>query len=139
MEEPIFADKHHRPDEADLARVLGPAKRHWDALVAHIRKAIPEATAEWKHYAGKSGWTFVVRDKRRNLLYMKAAAKRFGVSLAFNDKAVQAAEESDLPAHVVAPIRQSPKYPEGRAVRIEVASAADLAIAKKLLAIKTAS
>ena len=36
-------------------------------------------------------------------------------------------------------VRQSPKYPEGRAVRVEVKTAADVKIAKKLLAIKMAN
>jgi hypothetical protein len=139
MEEPVFPDKSQRPSDADLAHVLGPAKRHWDSLVVHIQDVNPGGTAEWRHYAGKSGWTFVVRDKRRNLAYLKPAAKRFTVSFAFGDKAVEAAEQSDLPERVVKPIRESPKYPEGRAVRIEVTSTPDVAIARKLLAIKMAN
>ncbi len=139
MDEPLFRDKSHPPSDDDLAAVLGSAKRHWDRLVAHIREMDANGTAEWKHYAGKSGWTFVVRDKRRNLLYLKPLEKRFLASFAFNDQAVDAAEQSDLPERIVKPIRQSPKYPEGRAVRLEVSSAADATIAIKLLAIKMAS
>jgi len=139
VEEPLFADKSPRPTDADLAEVLGRAKRHWDSFAAHIREVIVGGTAEWKHYAGKSGWTFVVRDKRRNVAYMKPSAKRFTVSFAFGDQAVEAAERSDLPDHVVKPIRQSPKYPEGRAVRIEVTSAKGVGVVKKLLAIKMAN
>ena len=71
------------------------------------------------------------------MLYMRPTAKhRFAVSFIFGKKAVQAAEESDLPDHVVEMIRQAPQYPEGRAVRIEVTTAADVKIAKQLLAIK---
>jgi hypothetical protein len=139
MAEPIFADKSHQPDDADLADTLGRAKRHWDTLVAHVQQASPAATAEWKFYTAKYGWTFVVREKRRNLFYLKPLAKCFTVSLAFGDKAVDAAEQSDLPDEIVKPIRQSPKLPEGRAVRINVTSASHVAIAKKLLAIKAAN
>ena len=139
MEEPVLADKSHEPTDADLARVLGRVKSHWDKLVAHVRAVNAGGTAEWKFYSAKYGWTFVVREKRRNLLYMKPAEKRFTASFAFGDKAVDAAEQSDLPEHIVKPIRQSPKYPEGRAVRVEVTSATDVTIAKKLLAIKMAN
>lgn len=139
MHEPLFADKSHRPTGTDLADVLGPAKRHWDSLVDRVRDVNPKAEAAWKFYTAKYGWTFVVRDKRRNLLYLTPAQKRFRVSLAFSDQALEAAEHSDLPERVVKPIRESPKYPEGRAVRIEVTSARDLAIARKLLAIKIAN
>jgi hypothetical protein len=138
MDEPVLADKAHRPTDADLAKVLGPAKRLWDSFSAHIQKVNTGGTAEWKHYAGKSGWTFLVRDKRRNLAYVKPLAKRFLVSFAFNDRAVAAAEHSGLPPKTLQLIREAPKYPEGRAVRVEVASAADAATARKLLAIKIA-
>jgi hypothetical protein len=50
-----------------------------------------------------------------------------------------AAEQSDLPAEVVSPIRQSPKYPEGRAVRLAVTTAPHVTLAQKLLAIKMAN
>ena len=139
MEVPVFADKSHPPSDTDLVDVLGRAKHHWDSLVAHIEKFAPDASAEWKYYTAKYGWTFVVRDKRRNLLYLKPLAKRISVSLAFGESAVEAAEQSDLPERITKPIRESTKLPEGRAVRLEVTSAPDVAIAKKLLAIKMAN
>ena len=49
---------------------------------------------------------------------------------------MKAAEQSELPDHVIELIRQAPKYPEGRAFRLEVSKAADVRIAKELLAIK---
>jgi len=139
MDEPVLTDKSHRPTDADLGKVLGPAKRHWDSFAAHVEKVNAGGTAEWKHYAGKSGWTFVLRDKRRNLAYVKPLAKRFLVSFAFNDAAVAAAERAGLPARIVRPIRESPKYPEGRAARVEVGSAREVVFAQKLLAIKLAN
>ncbi len=137
MEEPVFSDKSHMPQDADLARILGRTKHHWDNLRARALDADPAATPEWKFYSQKSGWTFLLRGKRRNVLYMQPTAKhRFTVSFVFGKKAVQAAEQSDLPDHVVEMIRQAPQYPEGRGVRLEVATAADVKIAKRLLAIK---
>lgn len=136
MEEPVFLDKSHIPEDADLAKALGRAKRHWDSLQAHVLEADPAATPKWTYESKKSGWTFTLRGKRRNLLYLKPFDRRFTVGFAFRDKAVQAAEKSDLPDHVVETIRQAPQYPEGRAVRIEITKAADVKIAKKLLAMK---
>jgi hypothetical protein len=136
MEEPMFPDKNRPPRDADLARVLGRAKRGWDELAAHIAEAAPEAKAEWKHYGKRSGWVFVVRGKRHNLMYMIAHEKHFVASFAFGGKAVQAALQSDLPAAIIEMIRQSPKYPEGRAVRVAVKSAADVKVVQRLLAIK---
>jgi len=137
MEEPVFPEKSHMPQDADLARVLGRTKRHWDNLRAHALDADPTAAPEWKYYTKKSGWTFLLRGKRRNVLYMRPTGKhRFAVSFVFGKRAVQTAEQSDLPEHVVEMIRQAPQYPEGRGVRLEVATAADVKIAKRLLAIR---
>jgi len=136
----MLPDKAQVPEDADLARVLGATRRHWDNLRAHAIAANPAATPEWKYYTKKSGWTFLLRGKRRNVLYMRPTGKgRFLVSFAFGKKAVEVAEQSDLPEHVVEEIRQAPQYPEGRQVLVEVTSAADVKIAKKLLAIKMAN
>ena len=75
-------------------------------------------------------------ENARNLLYLKPLQKRFMAGFALGEKAVQAAEQSNLPDSVVEMIRRAPEYPEGRAVRVEVKTAADVKIAKRLLAIK---
>ncbi len=139
MEEPFFADKSKKPSDADLAKALGGAKRHWDALRVHALAAIPGVTEEWKCYAGLSGWTLVLRSKRRSLVYLRPLAKHFMASLAFGAKAVAAAEASDLPARVIEMIQTAPEYPEGRAVRLNVKTAADAKVVEQLLAIKAAN
>lgn len=136
MYEAMFPEKLAQPDDAALAQALGRTKRHWDALATHIATAAPEARPEWKHYGRKSGWVFVARGKRNNLLYLIPHEKHFIASFAFGEKAVSDALQSDLPAKVIEMIRQAPKYPEGRAVRVAVNSAADVKIVKRLLAIK---
>ncbi|MBP7746345.1 MAG: DUF3788 family protein [Phycisphaerae bacterium] len=136
MDEPIFGDKSHRPNDADLAQALGRTKRYWDALIVAAQEAAPSATATWKHYGGKSGWTFVVRGKRSNVIYMRPLARHFIAAFAFGAAAVEAALQSDLPAPIIELIRTAPQYTEGRAVRIAVQTAADAAIVKRLLTIK---
>ncbi|MBU0639622.1 MAG: DUF3788 domain-containing protein [Planctomycetes bacterium] len=140
MTEPVFPDKTHMPDDTDVARVLGRTMRHWDNLKAHALELNPAATEEWKYYMKKTGWTFLLRGQRRNVLFMRPTGKRrFTVSFVFGGKAVQAAEQSDLPTAVVEALRQAPQYPEGRGVSVEVSTAADVKIAKQLLAIKMAN
>jgi hypothetical protein len=136
VEEPVFADKSKLPSDAQLAKTLGRAKRYWDAFRAQALAAIPGGEAEWKCHAGLSGWTLVLRCKRRNLAYLRPLAKHFSVSFAFGAAAVAAAEQSDLPAPVIEMIRAAPQYPEGRAVRVDVKTAADAEVVQKLLVIK---
>ena len=136
MDEPVFLDKSHVPEDADLAEVLGRTKRHWDDLQAHALDADPAATPKWTYESKKSGWTFAVKGKRRNLMYLKPLMGYFRAGFALGDEAVQAVEQSNLPEAVIEIVRQAQKYPEGRGVRVEVKTAADVKIAKKLLAIK---
>ena len=136
MEEPLFPDKSRTPTDADLTKVLGRTKRHWDKLTAYAVEVASDATPQWKYYSKKSGWTFVVGGKRRNLVYMLPFKKFFSANFAFGEKTVKAAEAGDLPDDVIKMIRQAPKYPEGRAVRLEVKTAADVDVVRKLLVIK---
>lgn len=136
MDEPMLPDKSKPPDDADLIRVLGPAKRHWDDFTAHAQAVCPAASPEWKFYNKKSGWIFLLRGKKRNVVYLRPMDKCFKVCFSFSEDAVRAAESSGLPADLVDSIRQSPKYPEGRAARIDVKIAAQVKLAKKLLKIK---
>ncbi len=140
MDEPVFPDKSQPPTDADLTIVLGRAKRHWDNIRDHAQETNPDASPEWKFYTKKSGWSFLLRGKRRNVLYMLPTGKRcFTVAFLFNKKAVQAAEHAGLPDDVSEIVRNGPQYPEGRAVRLDVTKAADVKSAKKLLAIKMES
>ena len=69
MDEPVFPDKSHLPEDADVAKVLGRAKRHWDDLKTCALEANPDAAPEWKYYMKKTGWAFLLRGKRRNVLW----------------------------------------------------------------------
>jgi hypothetical protein len=122
--------------ESALKEKLGKSKRYWDRFIKYVKAAHPKAVAEWKEYS--TGARLVVRDRRRNLAYLKPDEKHFLVSLALGEKAIEALEESGLPARFVKSVIESPRYPEGRAARIAVDSEASLGIARKLLAIKAA-
>jgi hypothetical protein len=136
VESPKFADKSRPPSAADLTAVLGRAKQHWDNLVAQAQRSDPKVHTEWKYYSSKSGWSCVLRDKRHNVLYLIPSEKRFTASFAIGERALEAARQSGLPDEIVQLIEQAPKYPEGRAVRVEVKSAANAAIASTLLDLK---
>jgi hypothetical protein len=136
MSEALFSERSAKPDDSAMSTALGRTKRHWDDLAGYVAEAAPEAKPEWRHYGKKNGWVFVVRGKRSALMYMIPHEKYFTASFAYKGEAAQAATESDLPAAVIEMIRKAPKYPEGRAVRMDVKSAADLTIVKRLLVIK---
>lgn len=139
MSDAIFTDKAHQPTAAELVAALGPAMDAWDAIVSAAAEIYPKAAPAWKHYAGKSGWVLVFRDKKRNLLYLSPRERSFMAALALNERAVAAAESARLPAAVLKQIRESPVYPEGRAVRIAVTSQRQTGTVVKLLTVKSAT
>ncbi len=139
MSDAIFTDKARQPTAAELAAALGPAAAAWEQVVGAAAEICPKAAPAWKHYAGKSGWVLVFRDKKRNLLYLSPREKSFTAALAFNDQAAAAAETAGLPAGIIRQLHDSPVYPEGRAVRISVRSARQAATVVKLLTVKAAT
>lgn len=139
MNSPLFSDRKHRPGEADLREALGPVARLWTDFMAHAAASATGLQMSWKHYAGPSGWQFVLRDSRRNIAYLSPGLRFFRASFAFGDEAVDAAIQAKLPRKVLDPMLESKRYPEGRPARIEVKRSADLTTLKKMLAIKLAS
>jgi hypothetical protein len=154
-----MAPESKSPDDERLDVVLGPLRKHWDALLVAVRSRHPELTLEWKRYS--IGWRLVIRSKRRNVAYLNpagrsssvtapsarrssaqssaprpAAQRSFLVSFALGEGAVQAAEQSRLPKRILALVRESKRFPEGRAVRVDVASAADVAHVLTLVALQ---
>lgn len=124
--------------EVDAPADLGAARLHWDALLRRLLADQPNVDILWKDYAGKSGRQCVIRLKDRNLAYLKPGIGFFVVSMAMSDKAVGCLAQSKLPQALVEEIASSRKYPEGRAARVRVDSAATFRIAATLLAIKSA-
>ena len=56
----------------------------------------------------------------------------------FGEKATAAVRASEVPAAVVATLNEARVYAEGRGIRLETRTAADLATMRKLAAIKMA-
>lgn len=133
-----FDDKSRPPTPAELSAVLGRAESRWQQLKADIACAGSPLAEDWV-YGGKNyGWSLRLKQKKRAILYMTPCAACFRVGLAFGEKAVQAAMESDLSEPAKKLIESAPRYVEGRAVRLEIKTARDANLARKLAAIKMA-
>lgn len=125
-----------RPDDEHLAIELGRVKKLWDAFLEHVQSQDVPAKIEWKHYS--TGWRLVVKARGRNIAYLNPGSRRFTASFALSDENLDAAESAGLSTDFVKSIRESKKFPEGRAARIEVTSTTHLAQALALLAGKMA-
>lgn len=120
------------PTGAELRRLLGKSHAAFDAFLAKNADLRPE----WKYYGAKLGWSLKLFEGRRNLCFLGPHEKFLNIAFVLGAKAVDAALESTLPDTVKQQVRDSPRYPEGRGVRLMVRSKKDLLPAQLLLEIK---
>jgi hypothetical protein len=126
-----FIGRATKPRDADVAAALGSAKKLWDRVVAELEGEY-QLKPEWNSYSVKYGWALRMKKKDRNVVYLGAYQGGFAAQSILGAKALAAAKK-DLPAAVFA---QAKKYPEGTAIRVEMRSAADVAVVKKLVEAK---
>jgi hypothetical protein len=115
-----FNDKSSSPNGTELAAVLGNSFAVWNTLIGEVSSRYHPLTVDWGFSSPKTGWGLRLKREKRTILYMKPCLGFFLVSFALGEKAVQAAHESGLPAHVLAVIDGAKRYAEGRGVRLEV-------------------
>lgn len=132
-----FDDKTQPPREDDLREVLGKAYTAWQALRDELTSRF-ELTPEWGFTSKSTGWGLRLKREARAILYMTPGRGFFRASTALGEKAVRAAHELPLPAHLLEIIDAAPKYAEGRGVRIEVRSKGDVKPLVALAEIKLA-
>ncbi len=134
-----FDDKSKKPGAKDLEEMLGRTSMHWDDLRTHIAAEYDPLDETWTFAGAKWGWSLRLRQKKRTVVSLVPRKKHFLVAFALGEKAVKAAHDSRLPDSILAVIDDAEKYPEGKAVRIEIRNKKDREIAKKLAAIKMAN
>jgi len=133
-----FDEKPREPTAAAVAKALAGAADLWTDLRKQVASQYDRLAEDWV-FSGKNwGWSLRLKHKKRAVLYMTPSTGFFYAGLALGEKAVAAANTSDLPPNLLEIIDGSPKYAEGRGVRLEVRSAADLDNVVKLAAIKMA-
>lgn len=132
----VFEDKQFKPSHEDVATVLGETKVLWDYIVNYIEKEYGQFTEEWKHYGKASGWTLLLKLKKRTILYLFPQNGYFIIQFVYGEKAIEKALGSDLPEVIMARIKAAPFYVEGRSFRVDVHCASDVNWIKKMIDMK---
>lgn len=130
-----FIGHKEKPTSDELAAVLEDTQALWEQLVVDMA-ALGVDIQEWNSYSLKAGWALRLLHKKRRILYLSPHKGCFQVLFIFGDKAVQAAHEDGLPKGILKRIDEGQRFPEGTAVRIDVKSARDVEVVKKLAALK---
>ena len=135
----VFDNKALEPTAAAVAEALVGAADLWTGLKAQLASQYDPLAEDWV-FSGKNwGWSLRLKHKKRAVLYLTPSTGYFYAGLALGEKAVAAANASDLPQSLLEIINGSQKYAEGRGVRLEVRSTTDLADIVQLAAIKMAN
>jgi hypothetical protein len=131
-----FDNKSAPPQDSDLAETLGTTYDQWNELKRRIAELFAPLSVEWGYSSKSTGWGLRLKQEKRAVLYMTPCKGYFLASFALGEKAVRAAHESDLPAHILDVIDSARKYAEGRGVRLEVRESGDVDTIEKLAVIK---
>jgi hypothetical protein len=134
-----FDDKASEPTDAEVAKVLGATSPLWIDLKALVASQFDPLAEDWTFSGKKWGWALRLKQKKRAVLYMTPSNGIFYVGFALGEKAVAAANTSDLPQSLLEIINGSQKFAEGRGVRLEVRSSADVDNVLTLATIKMAN
>ncbi|MFN7934294.1 MAG: DUF3788 family protein [Bryobacteraceae bacterium] len=121
------------PAEAELTATLGETKGLWDAIIAEF-----STTQEWKRYSQKAPWSLRLFRGKRTIIWLSPREGWFQAAIILGDRAIDTAKESKPSQRLRKLIDEAPRYPEGTGLRIEVKNTRDLALVRKLAAIKIA-
>ena len=132
----IFGDKTTEPTDHMLVIAMGGSYQLWKGIRDHLRIEYGELTEEWKFYGRKTGWLLKTLRKKRNLFFFIPLEGSFRLSFVFGDRAVAAAEQSNLPKHFITTLKNARRYAEGRGLQVDVRGPADIEHVKMLVQIK---
>jgi hypothetical protein len=131
-----FIDRAQQPDEAELRETLGAQWPQWQSIRQYVADAPAGSTEEWKFYGRSSGWTLLLKQKKRTIAYLFPGLGRLTVLFVFGESAATTAAQSELPEPVKAAIRDAKPYMEGRSFQVDVMTEDDVAVIRHLITIK---
>lgn len=134
-----FISKSKKPSNRELAAALGPSMKLWDRLVANLADEYGVDVQEWNSYSPKAGWSLRLKHGKRTIVWLGPCLSCFRVAFILGDKAMGAARQAKLSKRVLKILNGAPRYPEGTGIRLNVKGPNDIAIVKKLAAIKLAN
>jgi uncharacterized protein DUF3788 len=129
------------PTRRALAFQLGRAEAVWNEIIAVLEERFGQVVLEWKGFGrkllpGAFLWFCTVKQKKRMLLFLRAARRKLHVCVSLSEHAATQALASDLPATVKKLIRKARPHPTGRYIPFR-AKMADVAMVVELIRIKT--
>lgn len=130
-------DEFNIPSLSQLEARLGNAIGLWTEVVDSVSENFGSIDQVWKPSKSDFGKICLLNQKKRTLLYMTPEDGLVRVAIVLGERAVGIALESDLSKEIKDLIREARQYAEGRGIRFDVRSAADVSSVVELIRIKT--
>lgn len=136
MDISFFQDKMTEPSGDNLKEAVAGTYPLWKELHEFVIQQYPKGIEEWKYPGKKYGWSFRIKDKKRNIIYFLPRDKYFKIALVFGEKATEQVLASDIPDEIKTELRNATAYVEGRGIRIDVKDQSPVDDIKKMIRIK---
>lgn len=120
------------PTTKDVSRTLGPAFAAWQALLDPSLGR----TTEWKRYGKKNPWVLRIFEGKKTIFWLYPVKGELQVTLIVGEKKVKAGLAGALPKRLKDDLRRATSYPEGRAVRLRMRTAARAGDVERLVDLK---
>lgn len=135
----IFMEKSVMPTLSDAAKVV-PNFDDWKTLMDCVFANYPPAIEEWKMPAKSYGWSFRLKDKKRNIIYFVPHDDRFTVGFVFGQNATDAVlAHPNIPFEWKKLLLEAKVYVEGRVLSIEVYNNEPITAICEIIKIKIAN
>ncbi|QQO09157.1 DUF3788 family protein [Breznakiella homolactica] len=139
MAKSMYRDKSLQPDREILVKNMGSGITLWDKTIAMAETLVPGIGQEWKFYGKPWGWSLVLQEKKKNILYITPAETGIQLSFIFSEKGRELSKTEDIPEEIQYKIEESKNNPQGHTFDFDIRKEKDLALAEKLLKIKLAT
>jgi len=133
----VFEEKALMPTDEMLIAVLSEARLLWDDVVSAVDELPGGVSQEWKFYSKAAGWSCVVKNGKRTILYLIPQDGFFKVNFTLGEKAVIEAQSAELPEALVSLILDAKQYMEGSSFMFDVRTSGDMESVRKLITIKS--
>ena len=132
------ANNPSSPSDQELTMILVKTKPLWDDLIRHLETDYAPITRRWILSKQTSAWWLRLIRKQRTVVYLSPQPEHFMAAFVFGEKATAVIQASDLPDAVKTALNEARVYAEGRGIRLKTRTKKDVAVMKKLAAIKMA-
>ena len=136
MDKSIFMDLTKMPVSSDLEIPLGNTYSFWKEICDFVFEKYPAAIEEWHVSVKKYGWGYRIKDKKRAIIYLLPRQGYFKTGFVFGPKAADEIRNSRVSADIRDELENARMYAEGKGIRIDIRTEADINDIKKLVEIK---